>query len=356
MSSGLSFMITLLCVGSLLTIVSWYLIDEQSAVAVHKPPPLKKSPPEPSALCQGCRELIDDVVKRHTKDWKKNEGNHRIFTSKLSAACQGFQRAIVTQANTPVGSKIQYDGEKGRILQVTPDIFKTFIKEHPFANRTFKTCAVVGNGGILMDSDCGKAIDSAQFVMRCNLPPLSAEYGRHVGVRTDLVTANPSIFREKYGSLTGRRRGFAERLESYGKALVLLPAFSFGPNTPLSMRAAYTMEDFGSATRPVFFNPQYLRDLARFWGANGLKSRRLSTGIMMVSLALEACSDVRLYGFWPFGNHPHGLYPLTNHYYDDRPVNGKFHAMPVEFELLLKLHGQGVLKLHLGDCPSKKRT
>ncbi|XP_057716743.1 alpha-2,8-sialyltransferase 8E isoform X1 [Corythoichthys intestinalis] len=352
---GMSFMITLLCAGSLLTIVTWYMIDDQSGVAYHKPPPLKKSPPEPSGFCEGCRELIDDVLKRYNKNWKKNDGNYQKFTSKLSAACQGFQKAIVTQANMPVGSKIQYDGERGKILQVTPDIFKTFIKEHPFSNRTFATCAVVGNGGILMDSDCGKTIDSAEFVMRCNLPPLNDEYGQHVGVRTDLVTANPSILKEKYESLTGRRRSFAERLRSYGKALVLLPAFSFSGNTALSMRAAYTMDDFDSPTRAVFFNPQYLRNLSRFWSGNGLKSRRLSTGIMMASLALEACSEVHLYGFWPFSNHPHGLYALTNHYYDDRKVNAKFHAMPVEFELLLKLHNQGVLKLHLGDCPADRK-
>ncbi|XP_061604652.1 alpha-2,8-sialyltransferase 8E-like [Phyllopteryx taeniolatus] len=355
MASGVSFMITLLCVGSLLSTITWYMIDDESAVASHKPPPQKKSPSEPSALCKGCRKLIDDVLKRHSENWKKNEENHRTFTSKLSSSCRGFDRAVVTQANTPVGTKIQYDGERGRILQVTPAIFKTFAKEHPFSNRTFETCAVVGNGGILMDSGCGNMIDSAQFVIRCNLPPLNDEYGKHVGVRTDLVTANPSILKEKYESLMGRRRSFAERLQSYGKALILLPAFSYAFNTGLSMRAVYTLDDFGSPAHAVFFNPDYLRNLSRFWNSNGLKSHRLSTGIMMASLALEACSNVHLYGFWPFSNHPHGLYPLTNHYYDDRPVNARFHAMPVEFDLLLKLHSQGVLRLHLGDCPANQK-
>ncbi|XP_061702138.1 alpha-2,8-sialyltransferase 8E-like isoform X2 [Syngnathoides biaculeatus] len=321
MASGGSFMITLLCVGSLLSTITWYMIDDESSVTAHKPPPQKKSPSQPSALCKGCRELIDDVLKRHSEKWKKNDDNHRTFTSNLSRSCRGYDSAIVTQANTPVGTKIQYDGEKGRILQVTPAIFKTFIKEHPFSNRTFDTCSVVGNGGILMDSGCGKTIDSAQFVIR-------------------------------YESLVGRRRSFAERLQSYGKSLILLPAFSYFFNTGLSMRAVYTMDDFASPAQGVFFNPDYLRNLSRFWNANGLKSRRLSTGIMMASMALEACSTVHLYGFWPFSNHPHGLYPLTNHYYDDKPVNARFHAMPVEFDLLLKLHSQGVLRLHLGDCPA----
>ncbi|XP_077351729.1 alpha-2,8-sialyltransferase 8E-like [Festucalex cinctus] len=353
MASGMSFMIALFCFGSLLSTITWYMVDDESVVGSYKPPPQKKSPPEPSAFCKGCREQIANVLKRHSKNWKKNVENHQAFTAKLSSSCRGFEKAIITQHNTPVGSKIQYDGERNRILQVTPATFKTFIKEHPFGNMTFDTCAVVGNGGILMDSGCGKTIDSAQYVIRCNLPPLNDEYSEHVGVKTDLVTANPSILREKYESLIGRRRSFADRLQSYGNALILFPAFSYGLNTALSMRAAYTMDDFASPTHPVFFNPDYLRNLSRFWKTNGLKSRRLSTGIMMASMALEACSNVHLYGFWPFSNHPHGLYTLTNHYYDDRKVNAKFHAMPVEFDMLLKLHSQGVLRLHLGDCPPK---
>ncbi|XP_051904610.1 alpha-2,8-sialyltransferase 8E-like [Hippocampus zosterae] len=355
MASGMSFMIALLCFGSLLSTVTWYMIDDESAVGSYKPPPQKKTPPEPAAFCKGCREVIDNVLKRYSENWKKNVSNHRAFTFNLSSSCRGFERAIITQANTPVGTKIQYDGEKRRILQVTPDMFKTFIKDHPFGNKSFDTCAVVGNGGILMDSGCGKTIDSAQYVIRCNLPPLGDEYSEHVGIRTDLVTSNPSILKEKYNSLIGRRRSFAERLQHYGKALVLLPAFSFGFNTPLSMRAAYTMEDFASPTQPVFTNPDYLRNLSHFWNIRGLKSRRLSTGIMMASLALELCSNVHLYGFWPFSHHPHGLYALTNHYYDDRQVNIRFHTMPVEFDLLLNLHSQGVLRLHLGDCPASKK-
>ncbi|KAM9784802.1 alpha-2,8-sialyltransferase 8E-like [Syngnathus typhle] len=355
MGQGMSFLIVLLCFATLLFTVTWYMIDDGSPVGAYKPPRQKKSPPKPSALCKGCKELIDNVLKRHSTIWKKNETNYRAFTSRLSRSCRGYEMAIVTQANMPVGTKIQYDGEKNKILQVTPSIFKTFVKEHPFANRSFDTCAVVGNGGVLMDSGCGKTIDSAQYVMRCNLPPLNDEYSQHVGVKTDLVTANPSILKEKYDSLVGRRRSFAERLQYYGKALILLPAFSFSGNTGLSLRAAYTMDDFDSNTQAVFFNPEYLRNLSSFWNSNGLKSRRLSTGIMMASLALEACSNVHLYGFWPFSNHPHGLYTLTNHYYDDKKVNAKFHAMPVEFEMLLKLHSQGVLKLHLGDCPTDKK-
>ncbi|XP_070704329.1 alpha-2,8-sialyltransferase 8E-like [Pempheris klunzingeri] len=347
--------ITLLCVGSLLTTFSWYMLNSNSNVEPHRTPPQRKTPPRPSALCKGCRKVIDKVLKRYSKTWKKQDYNYHKFRLKLSSECHGFDKAIITQANTPVGSQFLYDGDRKRTLNVTEEIFSTFAKEHPFPNKRWETCAVVGNGGILSDSGCGKMIDSAQFVIRCNLPPLENGYEEHVGVKTGLVTANPSILRQKFKSLMEHRRSFVESLQIYGNSLLLFPAFSFGRNTPLSLRASYAIEDLQSPIRPVFFNPDYLQSLAAFWRSQGLREVRLSSGIMMVSLALELCDDVHLYGFWPFSNHPHGLHTLTNHYYDDVKVNKGFHAMPAEFDLLLRLHSQGVLRLHLEDCQPRKK-
>uniref|UniRef100_A0A8C7WWZ5 ST8 alpha-N-acetyl-neuraminide alpha-2,8-sialyltransferase 6 n=1 Tax=Oryzias sinensis TaxID=183150 RepID=A0A8C7WWZ5_9TELE len=279
----------------------------------------------------------------------------RCFRSQLNSKCHGLEKAIITQANTPQGTKLVYDADRKRTLVVNAEVFNTFIKENPFPNKTWDSCAVVGNGGILANSSCGKTIDSAQFVIRCNLPPLSNGFEKDVGIKSDIVTANPSIITEKFFSLMRRRRPFAEAMRIYGNSMVLLPAFSFGQNTPLSVRAFYTLEDFESSARAVYFNPEYLRNLANFWRSEGLKSPRLSTGIMMASIALEVCSEVHLYGFWPFDVHPYSHQALTNHYYDDRKAKNKFHAMPTEFNLLLQLHRKGVLRLHLGDCtPDEK--
>ncbi|XP_074512406.1 alpha-2,8-sialyltransferase 8E-like [Sebastes fasciatus] len=346
-----SLVITFCSVGSLLTTL---IMINDNNVEPHRPPPHKKSPPWPADLCKGCKEVFMKVKERYSKTWKKQEDNYQKYRSQLSSECHGSDKAIITQANTPVGSKIVYDGENKRTLQVNPEIFSTFVKEHPFPNKTWDTCAVVGNGGILTNSSCGKMIDSAQFVIRCNLPPLENGYEKHVGIKTDLVTANPTILVNKFGSLMGRRRPFVESLRRYGNSLLLLPAFSYGFSTPVCLRAVYATEDFESPARPVFFNPDYLQNLTLFWRSHGLKGARLSTGIMMVSLALEHCANVHLYGFWPFSNHPKGLYTLANHYYDDIKATG-FHTMPAEFDLLLQLHTEGVLRLHLGDCrPGEK--
>ncbi|KAM4534524.1 alpha-2,8-sialyltransferase 8F-like [Fundulus diaphanus] len=322
-------------------------------------PSIDQSPKEPkktqdsksSVSCKDCRKKITEMLKSYSKDWKKHEEKHHEIRSQLNLKVSGYEKAIVTQENTPVGSMLEMDGQKQRTAKVTLGHFNTFLKTNPFANKTYERCAVVGNAGILTNSTCGKTIDSADFVIRCNLPPLTNEYKEDVGVKTNLVSANPSILHQKYGSLLGSRRAFMEKLCQYGDSMLLLPAFSYSGNIAVCMRASHTVKDFGSPMEPIYFSPQYLKDLDTFWRSQGWKAVRLSTGMILTSMALELCDDLHLYGFWPFELHPETFKELTNHYYDDlRPKRG-FHAMPEEFKLLLHLHNQGVLKLHIGDCP-----
>ncbi|KAL0992737.1 hypothetical protein UPYG_G00097700 [Umbra pygmaea] len=345
----LSLILALLIVGTILTARLLQTSNVQPGNPLHHA--VGNAASDTSGTCKTCRDTtMEKVLEHFSHTWRKQEENVMKFRALLSNRCHGLTKAVVTKANTPVGSNIVYDGEKRKPLQVTPELFSTFAKEHPFMNATWDTCSVVGNGGILANSSCGERIDSAQFVIRCNLPPLTNGYERDVGNKTDLVTANPSILLEKYGGLQQRRRPFVESLQSYGDSLMLLPAFSYGQNTPLSLRALYTIQDFNSPSRPIFLNPEYLRNLARFWRSQGLKTKRLSTGIIVASLALELCTNVHLYGFWPFNQHPQHRQPLSNHYYDDRQSKSTVHAMPAEFDHLQRLHSQGVLRIHLGEC------
>ncbi|XP_030230925.1 alpha-N-acetylneuraminide alpha-2,8-sialyltransferase-like [Gadus morhua] len=275
----------------------------------------------------------------------------RMWSSGLyhqDITCQGYTKAVMTQENTPVGSQIVYDGAKGN-TSVTSDIFDTLAKKNPFSSKPWDTCSVVGNGGILSNSTCGEMIDSAQFVIRCNLPPVESSHLKDVGKKTGLVTANPSILNQKFSGLLDRRRPFVDSMSHYKDALILLPAFTLSKNIQPSLRVVYTIEESLSPIRPVFLNPEYIRNLHSFWSSKGL-NKRLSSGFMVASLALELCTNVHLYGFWPFDQHPLLQQPLNNHYYDNIQSKKKVHAMPDEFDHLLRLHEQGVLKIHLGEC------
>ncbi|XP_060757930.1 alpha-2,8-sialyltransferase 8F-like [Neoarius graeffei] len=295
--------------------------------------------------------VIDKLLASYSTSWEKQKDTFKKYRSLLGSTCNAISNAVVTQSNSPVGTNFTYDGLKKKIKVVTPDLFSIFPKESPFQKAPYGTCAVVGNGGILANSSCGKQIDSATFVIRCNLPPLTDVHKLDTGQKTNLVTANPSILFQKYQALNERRRSFVEDVQVYRDALLLLPAFSFQRNTAVSLRALYSLEDLKkSCPRPIFYNPTYLNNLATFWRNQGIRAKRLSTGMMMVSLALELCNNVHLYGFWPFETHPYTHQELPNHYYDNRPANKEVHAMPAEFESLLNLHNKGVIHLQLGEC------
>ncbi|XP_016529814.1 alpha-2,8-sialyltransferase 8F-like isoform X2 [Poecilia formosa] len=277
----------------------------------------QKNNPQP---CKDCREKIEEMLTNYSKSWVKNEDKHEEIRTWLSLKCSGLENAIITQKNTPLGSKIVYDAERRHHVKVNSLMFATFVKNHPVFNKTLHSCAVVGNGGILANSKCGNKIDSAEFVIRCNLAPLLNGYEEHVGVKTDFVTANPSILTYRYGSLLGRRRRFAESLVQYGKAILLLPGF----------RVFFTIEDFKLPIQSAFINPKYLESLAVFWRSHGLKGKRHSSGLMTVSLALKLCDNQDLYGFWPFSLHPESFQNLVYHYYDDIKARNKMHVMSDE--------------------------
>ncbi|GAA6109534.1 alpha-N-acetylneuraminide alpha-2,8-sialyltransferase-like [Tachysurus ichikawai] len=139
-----------------------------------------------------------------------------------------------------------------------------------------------------------------------------------------------------------------------GVQLIISPSFEchlYGDALILSLHAFYSLEDFGyNGPQAFFYNPTYLSSLAAFWHAQGIHSLRLSNGIMMVILALKLCNNIHLYGFWPFEIHTYTHRQLSNHYYDDKPLNHRVHAMPAEFDALLNLHKEGVIHLHTGEC------
>uniref|UniRef100_A0A8C5MC15 Uncharacterized protein n=1 Tax=Leptobrachium leishanense TaxID=445787 RepID=A0A8C5MC15_9ANUR len=296
-------------------------------------------------LCPSCDMLIiivfsvatlSDVINQEWKKW-----------AEFQECCNAGRYFLVTQENTHIGDNITYETRKDKHIEVTEKIHKMFPKTSLFTDMPIRSCAVVESGGILRNSCCGAEIDRADYIFRCNLAPMN--YSDDIGTKTSLVTANPSILIERYSSLMERRKPFMDMIKTYEPAPVLMAAFSFLSVTDLSFRTYYTLKDFGENQTVIFYNPTYLSNIELYWKKKGLVVRRLSSGLMIVSTALEICDKVTLYGFWPFDKDTNGN-PIPHHYYDNRPpITGVF-SMPDEFFLYSQMHSKGILKLKVGKC------
>ncbi|XP_007235021.2 alpha-N-acetylneuraminide alpha-2,8-sialyltransferase [Astyanax mexicanus] len=293
------------------------------------------------------KEIVEEVL-RQGQTWSKNQTGIDLYRKLLTECCDPKKMFAVTKENSPIGKTLWYDGEFYHYHTVSNETYPFFVQDTPL-QLPLKKCSVVGNGGVLKNSGCGKDIDQADFVMRCNLPPLSKKYTDDVGTRTQLVTANPSIIEKSFQNLLWSRKAFVESMKAYGSSYIYMPAFSMKPGTEPSLRAYHTLADTASNQTVLFANPDFLKNVGRFWKSRGVHGKRLSTGLFLVSLALGLCEEVTAYGFWPFSV---GLdeRPVSHHYYDNILPSSGFHAMPEEFLQLWHLHKSGTLRLRVGSC------
>ncbi|XP_065598553.1 alpha-N-acetylneuraminide alpha-2,8-sialyltransferase [Cyrtonyx montezumae] len=294
------------------------------------------------------KEIVQGVLLQQGKAWRRNHTAVAVFRKLLEDCCDPGQLFAMTKLNSPMGKNLWFDGEFLYSFTIDNTTYSLFPQATPF-QLPLKKCSVVGNGGILKKSGCGKQIDQADFVMRCNLPPLSREYSKDVGLKTQLVTANPSIIQKRFQNLLWSRKAFVDSVKVYNHSYIYMPAFSMKTGTGPSLRVYYTLKDFGAKQAVLFANPNFLRDIGKFWKNKGIHAKRLSTGLFLVSAALGLCEEVTIYGFWPFSVDLHGKF-ISHHYYDNVLPDSGFHAMPEEFLQLWFLHKSGVLRMQLEQC------
>ncbi|XP_063746423.1 alpha-2,8-sialyltransferase 8E isoform X3 [Eleginops maclovinus] len=305
------------------------------------------------SLCLSARVKTSELFERWRNlqvcRWAQSKEETSNFKMSLSRCCNAPSFLFTTKRNTPAGTKLRYEVDTSGILPITAEVFKMFPDDMPYSKSQYKKCAVIGNGGIIKNSKCGKEIDSADFVFRCNIPPINEKYSADVGTKTDLVTINPSIITERFQKLEKWRRPFYEVLQNYENSSVVLPAFYNTRNTDVSFRVKYMLDDFDSQRGVFFFHPQYLLNVQRFWAVQGVRAKRVSSGLMLVTAAMEMCEEVHLYGFWAFPMNPAGIF-ITHHYYDNVKPRPGFHAMPHEIFNFIHMHTRGIVNVHTGPC------
>ncbi|XP_033096585.1 sia-alpha-2,3-Gal-beta-1,4-GlcNAc-R:alpha 2,8-sialyltransferase-like [Anneissia japonica] len=220
-------------------------------------------------------------------------------------------------------------------------------QKSPLVGKHFKSCSVVGNSGILQNSDCGAEIDKSDYIFRCNMAPIKP-FGKDAGYRMHFTTMNPSLLKNRYNTFD-RIQNISDFREDTSRqtGLIWIPVFGDNYWTRTCFRAYHHHRTTNS--KIVFGHPEHFKAIWRFWEKRGLQTWP-STGFYLATTALDLCDEVHLFGFWPFHKRyypePHDV---KYHYYEHLPW-AKKHNMTSEFQLLWQLHMDGILKIHIGRC------
>lgn len=118
-----------------------------------------------------------------------------IYTDDTPAEDMTFDQAVLPKIGLGELMKEFFSGKISYENCVVQDYYPT--------KRTIdrqQKCAIVGNGGILLNSRCGSEINSYDFVMRANLAPIKP-FADDVGIKTNLTILNYESLHSLYHSM-----------------------------------------------------------------------------------------------------------------------------------------------------------
>eukprot|EP00058_Branchiostoma_floridae_P016620 XP_002602108.1 hypothetical protein BRAFLDRAFT_98957 [Branchiostoma floridae] len=225
-----------------------------------------------------------------------------------------------------------------------------------------KTCALVGNSGILLGSDCGSEIDSKDYVVRMNLP-LVRGFEKDVGKRTSMTIMNSETVRRLAISAGLKNRSqdaYESRLRDIeGSVLVIHKASIRGLLEALRRYGSRSFVGLASKTMR-FGNDKEFNEINRIASTIAGQTFTLwpTMGLTTVIMVNTFCDRLHLYGFYPYQKDLDNR-PIPYHYFPDDPlkpiipnVNGH-HNMSWEYNIHRELHRQGVYRMHVGPCRVK---
>ncbi|XP_072014270.1 alpha-N-acetylneuraminide alpha-2,8-sialyltransferase-like [Amphiura filiformis] len=281
-----------------------------------------------------------------------NLANFRYALNK-SIAMSTWENIMMTEKNTRLGNEdmINKDTVNLQENELTQNVFNYLPKKSLLPPAPYNVCSVVGNGGILNGSKCGKQIDNADMVLRFNLAPTSGEFEKDVGRKTNLTTTSFTALLVEYGNIKVLSfEKFFHRLENEN-GLVWYPSFFKGKMSKAALRAFLRMKERDNYHRIVLSGFNHFKAVEHFWLPLGFQ-RKLTTGLYFLTSAIVLCNEINAYGFWPFGRSPDGGRELRMNYYDNSSLyqDSKDYDLLKEIQAIAALHKQGVIKVHIDDC------
>ncbi|KAG2470972.1 alpha-2,8-sialyltransferase 8B isoform X1 [Polypterus senegalus] len=287
-------------------------------------------------------------------EWKLNRTLSLNMRRNILRFLDAERDISVVKGNLKPGDTIHYIFDRGSTMNISKSLYQLVPKESPLKGQHFQKCAIVGNSGVLLNSGCGKEIDTHEFVIRCNLAPVQ-EFASDVGIRTNLVTMNPSVVQRAFEDLANDtwKDRLLQRLQNLNGSILWIPAFMAkgGEQRVELVNSLILKHQINVQT--AYPSLRLLYAVRGYWLTNKVPIKRPSTGLLMYTLATRFCDEIHLYGFWPFLQDQKGN-SVKYHYYDslryEFDSQSSPHAMPLEFQALQRLHQQGALKLNIGDC------
>ncbi|XP_060550767.1 solute carrier organic anion transporter family member 3A1 isoform X3 [Pantherophis guttatus] len=303
-------------------------------------------------------EQSTDNIKHHDKtvqsQWIHNETLSLTIRKHILKFLDAEKDISVLKGTLKPGDIIHYVFDRDSTMNVSQNLYALLPRTSPLKGKHYRTCAIVGNSGILLNSGCGKEIDTHSFVIRCNLAPVQ-EYIHDVGTKTDLVTMNPSVIQRAFEDLVNDtwREKLLQRLHSLNGSILWIPAFMAKGGKERVEWVNELILKHRINVRTAYPSLRLLHAVRGYWLTNKVYIKRPTTGLLMYTLATRFCNQIYLYGFWPFPQGP-DQNPVKYHYYDSLKYGymsqASPHTMPLEFKALKLLHHQGALKLTVGPC------
>lgn len=195
----------------------------------------------------------------------------------------------------------------------TADVLRALPMHDPFiadigtgrgtGQRAVRTCAVVGNSGILLNARLGVEIDAHDAVLRVNWPPLTSAYRADVGHKTTHMFVGASAALQSRYAPYGGARNFSRDVA------VLYELREFD-----QWRAFVSHLNDSAAPAHQYAQSQFLLKLADAVACSAnldtimKRHCRASTGLRAVLAAALMCESVDVYGFGTAPTRAHAPY------------------------------------------------
>lgn len=225
-----------------------------------------------------------------------------------------------------------------QVKNMALDDFFKYLPMHDYgASSTpqHKTCALVGNSGILLDSKMGQAIDRHEAVMRINYPPTRG-FEDDVGSKTTYDFSN----RENARRLLNARH--------IPKRPTPSTIIYFEVSSPVNRRTLFGPLMDKYPEQPVhFLHPDFVFRSIRLWAELQLElearmkkkfKKKPMSGWLAMMFMIQMCEKLDVYGFEAYNN-PHAAHRY--HYFDKVKAVLQHHSFDFAVEaykLLGKVH------------------